>query len=1221
MSEDLNIQNSPDATSNGGAAGDGLSMLEIRNITKVYRSKTGESVKALDNISIKFPDTGMIFILGKSGSGKSTLLNVSGGLDGYDSGEFVIMGKSSKDFVGSDFDAYRNTFIGFIFQEYNILDDFSVGANIGLALELQGKKATSEAIENILSQVDLAGYAHRKPNELSGGQKQRIAIARALVKEPQIIMADEPTGALDSNTGKQVFDTLKELSKRKLVLIVSHDRDFAEKYADRIIELKDGTIIRDDTKRQRPGVQINEGVQKSGENILRIRGGYQLTPADVKMINEYLALAEGDLMISGDTRVNAELRSAARITEDGSTTTFEQTDADADVPVRKYDGKKTKFIRSRLPMKNAVKMGSSGLKHKKFRLFLTILLSLVAFGMFGLADTMAAYEKVSNAVRSIRDSNVANASVSLGVKTTNYWTDGDKERENSYYYNTAMNDADIAWLKTQTGIAFVPVFNGSNGGAGGISLTGLMKGYKSEAVAYRGELSGFVSMDAAALSAAGLTVQGRLPQNENEIAITRFMFDQFYRYGFKNDLDGHDESVNAKQLTDDAGVNSIIGKHLTFSDGNIYKDDYKNFDYVIVGVIDTHFESDRYERFLPSDTPAVEAETTIGDMLLQMELTDTLQYGFHTLGFVTDKAITEMAKNASRMNNEYDQIGEYTNSLSLRIVTGTGDEKGGESGQFINRVAGSADISKLRVTWLNGTPRTTLGEKEYLVSRQAYRNIFNPWIQADVSLSALNDRMTELFGDAWTTPPASYKGQYFDRMEMAACYRYATDHYAGNEVTLADNCNVYSVEEYANYLYDYGNDPLGGDFTAAMDAADAQFYTAVAALYGITESVDLRAAEALASRYVAGANVEDTERQRSNTDIAYDLAAYYATHEIYTTDLWQNEALAAAAKRYSSVTDDSWDAKSTDEKKNIICNYYENYLGNHNDPSNAYGATSFDKISRDSLAVLEAWAGRQLVASPVIRATVNDWSDGYERKIDKGTYEDWTIVGYFDDGDGYLSDLVVSDTLAQLNSDVAKEYNFYSSRTVTAEHAAGIWAFAIAPMPSDNAAIQKLVEMSYDETGDLNFGLQNQVMNTLDTFNDFIETGAKIFLYVGIGFAAFSALLLMNFISISISYKKREIGILRAVGARSSDVFKIFFSEAFIIAFINYVLAVAAAVTAIFFINRWMRNSGINVTLLNFGVRQLALMLLISVGVAALASFLPVWRIARRKPIDAIRDR
>ena len=143
-------------------------MLEVKNLKKVYKTKNGTDVNALDGVSLRFPETGMVFLLGKSGSGKSTLLNVIGGLDGYDEGEFIIKGKSSKSFAGSDFDAYRNTFIGFIFQEYNVLDDFTVGANIGLALELQGKKATNDKINGILAQVDMLDYAKRKPNELSG---------------------------------------------------------------------------------------------------------------------------------------------------------------------------------------------------------------------------------------------------------------------------------------------------------------------------------------------------------------------------------------------------------------------------------------------------------------------------------------------------------------------------------------------------------------------------------------------------------------------------------------------------------------------------------------------------------------------------------------------------------------------------------------------------------------------------------------------------------------------------------------------------------------------------------------------------------------------------------------------------------------------------------------------------------------------------------------------
>lgn len=182
-------------------------MLEVRNLTKTYKPKKGVPVNAVNGVSLKFADKGMVFLIGKSGSGKSTLLNLLGGLDKSDFGEIVINGQSSANFSQSEFDSYRNTYLGFIFQEYNILDEFTVGANIALALELQGRKATDEELNRILSEVDLEGYGARRPNELSGGQKQRVAIARALVKNPEIILADEPTGALDSATGRQVLDT------------------------------------------------------------------------------------------------------------------------------------------------------------------------------------------------------------------------------------------------------------------------------------------------------------------------------------------------------------------------------------------------------------------------------------------------------------------------------------------------------------------------------------------------------------------------------------------------------------------------------------------------------------------------------------------------------------------------------------------------------------------------------------------------------------------------------------------------------------------------------------------------------------------------------------------------------------------------------------------------------------------------------------------------------
>ncbi len=220
-------------------------MIELKNVVKKYKSKKGHNTTALNNISIKFDNKGMTFILGKSGSGKSTLLNVIGGLDKYDSGDILILGKSTKNFKKADFDSYRNTYVGFVFQEFNILEDYNVYENIVLALQLQKKNIDESKINELLEKLELKNLKTRKVNELSGGQKQRVAIARALIKDPKIILADEPTGNLDSKTGKQVMDLLKEISKEKLVIIVSHDNESANIYGDRIIEISDGNIIRD----------------------------------------------------------------------------------------------------------------------------------------------------------------------------------------------------------------------------------------------------------------------------------------------------------------------------------------------------------------------------------------------------------------------------------------------------------------------------------------------------------------------------------------------------------------------------------------------------------------------------------------------------------------------------------------------------------------------------------------------------------------------------------------------------------------------------------------------------------------------------------------------------------------------------------------------------------------------------------------------------------------
>jgi len=221
------------------------SVIELKNVSKVYKSKKSIDTLALQDVSLKFQNSGMVFIVGKSGSGKSTLLNILGGLDSVTSGNVLVEGKNLSEFSTSELDSYRNTYVGFIFQEFNILEQYNVSENIEVSLRLQGKKQKNTDVLEILERLDLSGLGDRRINELSGGQKQRVSIGRALIKSPRLILADEPTGNLDLKSSKQIFDILKNISREHLVVVVSHDMESAKVYADRIIEIQDGKVISD----------------------------------------------------------------------------------------------------------------------------------------------------------------------------------------------------------------------------------------------------------------------------------------------------------------------------------------------------------------------------------------------------------------------------------------------------------------------------------------------------------------------------------------------------------------------------------------------------------------------------------------------------------------------------------------------------------------------------------------------------------------------------------------------------------------------------------------------------------------------------------------------------------------------------------------------------------------------------------------------------------------
>ena len=244
-------------------------MLEIKHISKKYVVGDFKQV-ALDDVSINFRKSEFASILGPSGSGKTTLLNIIGGLDHYDTGDLIINGISTKKYKDSDWDSYRNHRIGFVFQSYNLISHQSVLANVELALTLSGisKKERVRRAKKALEEVGLSRHIHKKPNQLSGGQMQRVAIARALVNNPDIILADEPTGALDSETSIQIMDILANIAKDKLVIMVTHNPEIANNYSTRIIKLKDGKVIDDSNPYDDEDEKIKSKTKKTSMSLL-----------------------------------------------------------------------------------------------------------------------------------------------------------------------------------------------------------------------------------------------------------------------------------------------------------------------------------------------------------------------------------------------------------------------------------------------------------------------------------------------------------------------------------------------------------------------------------------------------------------------------------------------------------------------------------------------------------------------------------------------------------------------------------------------------------------------------------------------------------------------------------------------------------------------------------------------------------------------------------------
>ena len=596
-------------------------MLEVKHLVKTYSPKGGVTVRALDDVSIAFPEKGMVFLLGKSGSGKSTLLNVAGGLDKADSGEIIVKGKSSNDFSASDFDSYRNTCVGFVFQEYNLLSEFSVEQNVALALELQNKKNDKAAVNALLERVDLKGLGRRKPSTLSGGQKQRVAIARALIKEPEIIMADEPTGALDSTTGRQILDTFKKLSKEKLVVIVSHDREFAEHYADRIIELADGKIVSDVSKTYSEPIELENNVRVVAGDTVTIEDADKLDENDLKKILGIIRKNGGKAIIATDERKIENVKKACKINEDGSAESFETTKPTETV---EYDGKSTKFIKSKLPASHAFRIGASGLKTKPIRLVFTALLSVVAFSLFGVLSAFMTYDRDFSFSKALQKTGNPAAKVITQYEITNKKitvnaSDGSETVKSDTTYGTdiSVSKNDLKKLNdNNANVKFAGVFGLSEYGSDIKTEIGVQvpdNDYYPIPYFY-----GFSDCGAEFLKSCGYTLlSGRYPENKDEIAVTEYV-DGLFKAAGKGSATDNSVKVNILVINEDGG--------------SIYK--YIDVDLKIVGVYKTKAIDAKFDA-LKEKQGATTITTSEKRSDLMTSFEDYLKNSFNLIAFVS----------------------------------------------------------------------------------------------------------------------------------------------------------------------------------------------------------------------------------------------------------------------------------------------------------------------------------------------------------------------------------------------------------------------------------------------------------------------------------------------------------------------------------------------------------------------------------------------------------
>ena len=1007
-------------------------MIELRNLTKIYNQNAENQVIALDHVSFTLPETGMVFLLGKSGSGKTTMLNLLGGLDAPTEGELCIDGTSSKHFRQKDWDAYRNNYVGFVFQEYNLLDDLTIGANIALALNLQGKQSKADAeqkIATVLAQVGLSGYGNRKPSELSGGQKQRIAIARALVKNPHMILADEPTGALDSENGQQIFDLLKEISREKLVVVVSHDEEAARRYADRIIELSDGKVISDSTS-------CNASKITYHSNAVHIPANYQFSDEEWVTVQAYLqACLRGENPDLPEDRV-PEAVSEPMVARSTVRCEF-QTQA------------------SRLPLHTALHLGLQGLKQKKIRLAITSLLCVVAFILVSLSDIMLDYNWRDTLINSLyaeqpvyttlkkeyyNDYDYMKVCLPLQSEAAVEWfnTSDDLALEHGvpgWYDGYMFTEDDLNELRAATGELVKGVYV-----PGGASLSirkNFAPGYGDYAISdagkYAPEIKGFMELEESELDDFGMTLMaGTMPAGgTNEIAITKYSY----------------ESIAMTGYTDYAGPLARY-RYYTWE-----RDSHGGRQQKTVGFLELSFDEFLNNGLDIIKRPTEEINAIYGSYAgLAIDLRDA-----KNVSLSVEKPEDIIGKTLFIANRNY----TITGIIDTGFDTGLCD---GVSKAEMQNPAAIRDIKR------RSTVQEIVHERENGFACLAF------------------------------VGPGTVE-------QIASQY----------PVTVSlENLSFTIANEYTSF-----------PFTALSDKSTLERHR----LASVSSSTD------------------------SKNDV------YFITGEF---DIYHMDTLPAI------------------------------------------------RVGSRLIQIRPAITEESFFSNPSVSLTALDNHVAY-------TGLEWSSKLIGSNDEGLLSPLntYYQTVYSTLHTILLNEYAF----DLLTEGRAGTYTYAISTMPKEKDAISALVDTLYDESDMFRYPLDNVLTNQLNAANGMLTNLATVFRYVGIAMIAFALGMFANFIITSIGQRKRQIGILRALGAGGTDVFSIFFTEGLLVAAISAALTCLCAIIVCFAGNAMLHSElSLQLSLFTFGLRQVGIIFGLSLGIAVVSSLIPILRIARQKPVDAIRE-